>query len=85
MLFQLFMTRDVASRRMAHRTDDPPNRFSRVTGGAEWSTTWTRSLHMLFENALRPPDRLIGEIEPAVELAKLQFAALERRQGRGGG
>jgi hypothetical protein len=40
---------------------------------------------MLLENPLHPVDRLVGEIEPAGEFAKLEFFPLHPGQGRGGG
>ena len=46
---------------------------------------WSLVLTMLAEHALGASDCLIGEIEQAVELAKVELAALERGQGRGAG
>jgi hypothetical protein len=37
------------------------------------------------KHALDAADRLIGEVEPMVELAKVELASRERGQGRGGG
>jgi hypothetical protein len=37
------------------------------------------------ESALRPQNRLIGKIEPAVEIREIVFPPFEREQGRGGG
>ncbi len=43
------------------------------------------SRRLRIKHALGAADRLIGQIEKAVDVAKVEFSAGERGQGRGGG
>src|SRR5271169_4413646 len=75
------------SRRTEMSTDLPPRSaisFARAASDGVTNRSAPLSRRLYFENPLHAPNCLICEVEPAIELAVLEFVPLERGQGRGG-